>query len=63
MLEPTFLTVEEVAKELRVSTDTILRLIKRGELVAVRVGVKYRISAEDFRKYKDTQRTDKEESK
>ena len=63
MTEQRYLTVEEVATELRVSTDTVLRLIKRKELGAVKVGVKYRISVEEYERYLKTQRTDKEESK
>lgn len=42
----TYLTVAEVAGMLRVSTMTVYRLIKAGELPAVRVGKSYRL-AED----------------
>ena len=42
----TYLTVAEVAGMLRVSTMTVYRLIKAGELPAVRVGRSYRL-AED----------------
>ena len=41
-----FLTVAEVADIMRVSTMTVYRLIKAGELRAVRVGKSYRL-AED----------------
>ena len=41
---PRFLTVAEVADQLRVSTMTVYRLIKAGELRAVRVGKSYRIA-------------------
>ena len=37
MTEPRFLTPAEAARELRVSTDTVLRLISAGTLPAVRV--------------------------
>jgi excisionase family DNA binding protein len=40
---PRFLTVAEVADVMRVSTMTVYRLIKAGELGAVRVGKSYRI--------------------
>ena len=40
----TYLTVAEVAGMLRVSTMTVYRLIKAGELPAVRVGRSYRLS-------------------
>lgn len=46
-----FLTVAEVARQLRVSNMTVYRLVKAGELAAVRVGRGYRIRAEDVRKY------------
>ncbi len=45
------LTVHEVAGVLRVSTMTVYRLIKAGELPAARVGRSYRIrerSVEDY---------------
>jgi excisionase family DNA binding protein len=38
-----FLTVHEVADLLRVSTMTVYRLIKGGDLLAVRVGKSYRV--------------------
>ncbi|MDQ4024762.1 MAG: helix-turn-helix domain-containing protein [Actinomycetota bacterium] len=46
-----FLTVAEVARQLRVSNMTVYRLVKAGELAAVRVGRGYRIRGEDVRKY------------
>jgi excisionase family DNA binding protein len=58
-----FLTVEEVANRLRVSTDTVIRRIKRKELAAHKIGGVYRISEADLQKYLDANRTDKEESK
>ena len=42
-----FLTVAEVAELIRVSTMTVYRLIKAGELPAVRVGKSYRIREDD----------------
>lgn len=41
----------EVARQLRVSNMTVYRLIKSGQLPAVRVGRGYRIRDEDVRKY------------
>lgn len=55
MLE--YLTVEEVANRLKVSTDTVLRLIKRKQLVAYKISGVYRITTDDLQKYLDTQRT------
>lgn len=40
---PRFLTVAEVAAELRVSTMTVYRLIHSDELQAVKVGRSYRV--------------------
>ncbi len=42
-----FLTVAEVAELIRVSTMTVYRFIKAGELPAVRVGKSYRIREDD----------------
>jgi excisionase family DNA binding protein len=39
--------VAEVADALRVSTMTVYRLIKAGDLRAVRVGKSYRLTDED----------------
>ncbi len=46
-----FLTVAEVADQLRVSTMTVYRLIKAGELPAVRVGKSYRLDEADVTSY------------
>ncbi|MPZ70259.1 MAG: helix-turn-helix domain-containing protein [Actinobacteria bacterium] len=48
-----FLTVAEVARRFRVSNMTVYRLIKSGQLGAVRVGRGYRIREEDVRRYLD----------
>ena len=46
-----FLTVAEVASLMRVSNMTVYRLIKAGELGAVRVGKSYRIGEDDVDRY------------
>ncbi|HEV8297343.1 MAG TPA: helix-turn-helix domain-containing protein [Acidimicrobiales bacterium] len=46
-----FLTVAEVAAIMRVSTMTVYRLIKAGELASVRVGKSYRIKEDDVDRY------------
>ena len=46
-----FLTVAEVAGLLRVSTMTVYRLIKAGELSAARVGRSYRVTEDDVDRY------------
>ena len=45
------LTVGEVAAAMRVSNMTVYRLIKAGELAAVRVGHNYRIREGDVERY------------
>jgi excisionase family DNA binding protein len=45
------LTVGEVADAMRVSNMTIYRLIKSGQLAAVRVGKSYRIRESDVNRY------------
>ncbi|MFN0091502.1 MAG: helix-turn-helix domain-containing protein [Acidimicrobiales bacterium] len=42
-----FLIVAEVAEQLRVSTMTVYRLIKSGELPAVRIGRSFRLREDD----------------
>lgn len=46
-----FLTVAEVASQLRVSNMTVYRLVKAGELAAVRVGKSYRLREDDVDRY------------
>ena len=46
-----FLTVAEVAQQLRVSNMTVYRLVKSGQLRALRVGRGYRLREDDVRKY------------
>jgi excisionase family DNA binding protein len=46
-----FLTVQEVADMLRVSSMTVYRLIKAGDLPAVRVGRSFRVRDTDVDGY------------
>ncbi|HEX4776834.1 MAG TPA: helix-turn-helix domain-containing protein [Acidimicrobiia bacterium] len=46
-----FLTVQEVADLMRVSSMTVYRLIKAGDLPAVRVGRSFRVREEDVDRY------------
>ena len=46
-----FLTVAEVAALMRVSTMTVYRLIKAGDMAAVRVGKSYRVREDDVDRY------------
>ena len=45
------LTVAEVAEVLRVSTMTVYRLIKSGDITAIRVGKSYRIAEPELQGY------------
>lgn len=46
-----FLTVAEVAEELRVSSMTVYRLIKSEQLPATRVGKSLRIRVDDVERF------------
>ncbi len=52
------LTVEEVAKELRINPKTVRQYIASGELVAIVVGRGYKISRDDLEDFKRSRRTD-----
>ena len=52
-LEDPLLTVGEVAQLMRVSNMTVYRLIKSGQLAAIRVGKNYRIRHKDVTRYLD----------
>jgi excisionase family DNA binding protein len=49
------LTVAEVASVMRVSRMTVYRLIRRGQLQAIRVGRNYRVREDDLSAYLDSQ--------
>lgn len=51
--EDPLLTVGEVAQLMRVSNMTVYRLIKSGQLGAIRVGKNYRIRRTDVSRYLD----------
>jgi excisionase family DNA binding protein len=48
---PRLLTPNEVAEQLRVSTMTVYRLIKAGDLRAARIGKSFRIREDDVDRY------------
>jgi excisionase family DNA binding protein len=50
---PVLLTVREVAAAMRVSSMTVYRLIKGGDLRAIRVGQHFRIRQNDLDAYLD----------
>ncbi len=45
------LTVSEVAATMRVSNMTVYRLIKRGDLPAIRLGKTYRVLESEVERY------------
>ena len=53
-VEHSLLTVREVAEAMRVSTMTVYRLIRAGELPAIRVGKHFRIRTRDLEAYLDS---------
>lgn len=59
-MEEEILTTEDMAKQLRVSTKTILTLIKDGHIPAFKVGRVYRVYKEDFDKYLENSKVKKE---
>jgi len=62
MSQDDMLTVDDVAKELRVDQKTVRRWIQRGELVAIDIGREYRIrrsALDDFISRRQTDRRDK----
>ena len=56
--EAQFVTVIEVAQLMRVSKMTVYRLIRHGDLPAVRVGRGYRIREEDVHRYLNSRYTE-----
>jgi excisionase family DNA binding protein len=56
--EARFVTVNEVARMMRVSKMTVYRLIKQGDLPAVRIGRGYRLREEDVHRYLDLRYTE-----
>ena len=51
---PRFLTVPEVAEQMRVSNMTVYRLLHSGELPAIRVGRSFRVPAQALESYLST---------
>lgn len=52
------MTVHEVAQVMRVSKMTVYRLIKQGDLPAVRIGRGYRLREDDVHRYLDSRYTE-----
>lgn len=45
------MTTNEVAKGLNVDYETVLKLIKTGRLKAIKVGSRYRITKDNYKKF------------
>jgi excisionase family DNA binding protein len=59
-MEHDLLTVEQVATILQVHWQSVLNYIKRGDLVAVRLGRGYRIERKDLDKFLNERSTREE---
>lgn len=56
-----YLTPDEIAEELKLSTMTVYRIIKRGDMDAVRVGKSYRVPISAFTRYLNNNRVSMED--
>lgn len=54
-----YLTVEQIAEELSLSEETVLRWIRRKELKAYRLGKTYRVIRQDYQAFLDQRYTGK----
>ena len=58
-----WLSVEDIANELKVTIDTVRVWIRKKQLPAYRVGRDYRIKREDYNKFLDARFTLSDDSK
>jgi len=54
-----YLRVEQIANELGLSAETVLRWIRKKELKAYKLGKKYRVRREDYQEFLDQRYTGK----
>jgi excisionase family DNA binding protein len=54
-----YLKVEQIANELGLSTETVLRWIRKKELKAYKLGKNYRVRREDYQEFLDQRYTGK----
>lgn len=45
------LSIDEISKELGVARNTVISLIKRGEISAIKVGSQYRVKKESYQRF------------
>jgi excisionase family DNA binding protein len=58
-----YLKVEQIAKELGLSEETVLRWIRKKDLKAYKLGKNYRVKREDYQEFLDQRYTGKAEDK
>jgi excisionase family DNA binding protein len=58
-MDDTLLTVEEIAQLLRVSTKTVYRLLRRGEIPAHRIGHHWRFDRSEVTRWIFNQRVER----
>lgn len=51
MLQPTYLTPDQVAERLDVHSDTVRRWILSGRLRGFRVGIRYRVEPQEVERF------------
>ncbi len=56
-----FLELEEIAKQMHVTTETVRVWIREKQLIAYKIGRSYLVKKEDFQKFLELRRTDKEQ--
>jgi excisionase family DNA binding protein len=56
MQDDIYLTVEEIAKQLKVSPDTVRRWIREGRLPAIDLIGQYRIRRDDYERFLEQRR-------
>lgn len=56
-----FLELEEIAKQMHVTTETVRVWIREKQLIAYKIGRSYLVKREDFQKFLELRRTDKEQ--
>ncbi len=57
ILDPRFLTVEDIARDLSIAEDTVRSWIREKKLPAYRVGREYRIMIVDYERFLQQRRT------
>jgi excisionase family DNA binding protein len=55
-----FLELEEIAKQMHVTTETVRVWIREKQLIAYKIGRSYLVKKEDFQKFLELRRTDTE---